>query len=130
MIAAAALLAGTVVPALAVIRNSMVQSRELHQRNLMANYAVQMMEDQAAYVARNWTSTTLAGDFSTDGHGGIRYTLTRSDAVSDGGIVGSLMNISITIYEDADGDDTLDATEIRESYRTKVAKLNTYENEL
>ena len=129
MVAAAALVAGTVVPALSVIREAMSQSRELHRRHLLANYAVRVLEDQIAYAANNWANVTASGSFTTDGHAAIRYTYTRSDAVIDGGIVNGLMNIEVTVYDDEDGDQTLDSGEIQETYRTKVAKLNTYENE-
>ncbi len=129
MLAAAALVTGTVVPALAVIRDSMAKSRDLHQQQLLGNYAVRILEEQTAYAATNWTNETITGSFSADGHGSIRYTLTKSDAPADGGLVSQLMNIVVTVYDDADGDSTLDVSEIQETYRTKVAKLNTYENE-
>jgi type II secretory pathway pseudopilin PulG len=129
MVVAAALMIGTVAPTLAVIRNAMAQSRELHDRHLLANYAVQIMEAQAGVAAADWTSETLTGDWSADGHGQIRYTVTKSDNPSDGGIVNKLMSIEVTAFEDADGDTNLDANEMQETYRTKVAKLNTYENE-
>ena len=63
MLMAAALVSGTVVPALAVIREAMVQSRDLHHQSLLANYAVQLMEDQASYVATNWTNANLGRRF-------------------------------------------------------------------
>ena len=129
MLAAAALVTGTVVPALSVIRDSMAKSRDLHRQHLLANYAVRILEDQAAYASTNWTNETLTGSFLADGHGSIRYTLTKSDALADGGLVNQLMNIVVTVYDDADGDSTLDVGEIQETYRTKVAKLNSYENE-
>lgn len=129
MVMAAALVTGTVVPALAVIRDSMAQSRDLHRRHLLGNYAVRILEDQAAYVATNWTNATISGDFTADGHSSIRYTMTKSDDPNDGGLVGQLMNLEVTVYDDADSDDTLDTDEIQETYRTKVAKLNSYENE-
>ncbi len=129
MVMAAALVTGTVVPALSVIRDSMAKSRDLHRQKLLANYAVNILEDQAAYVATNWTNATIGGDFAADGHGSIRYILTKSDDPADGGLVSQLMNLEVTVYDDTDDDDTLDANEIQETYRTKVAKLNTYENE-
>ena len=72
---------------------------------------------------------TSGGDFSADGHASIRYVLTKSDDPSDGGLVNQLMNIEVTVYDDEDGDTTLDLNERQETLRTKVAKLNSYENE-
>ena len=129
MLAAAALVTGTVVPALAVIRDAMATSRDLHRRQLLANYAVDILEDQAAYVATNWTNAVVSGDFSADGHTKLRYTLTKSDNPSDGGIVNQLMNLEVTVYDDANANSTFDTGELQETYRTKVAKLNSYENE-
>lgn len=126
---AAALVTGTVVPALAVIRDAMAQSRDLHRRHLLSNYAVELIEDHAAYAATNWINTTTTGNFSSDGHSSIRYTLTRSDAVANGGLVGQLMVIEATVFDDTDGDTIADVDERQETYRTKVAKMNSYENE-
>jgi len=80
-------------------------------------------------VATNWTNETVTGDYSADGHGNIRYSLTKSDDPGDGGLVNQLMNLAVTAYDDADGDSTLDPGELEETYRTKVAKMNSYENE-
>lgn len=129
MLAAAALVTGTVVPALTVIRDAMATSRDLHRRQLLANYAVRILEDRAAYVSTNWFNVVVDNDFSTDGHENIRYTLIQSDDPSDGGITDQLMNLEVTVYDDGDGDDSLDVGELQEVYRTKVAKLNSYENE-
>ena len=129
MLAAAALVTGTMVPALVVMRDAMATSRDLHRRQLLANYAVRILEDQAAYVATSWSGAVVTGDFGADGHSRIRYTLTKSDNPSDGGLVNQLMNLEVTVYDDANANSSLDASEIRETYRTKVAKLNTYENE-
>jgi len=131
MVVAAALVTGTLVPALAVIRDAMAQSRALHHRHLLANYAVRSLEDQASYIATNWTNgeTIIAGSYAADGHANIRYSLTKSDDPSDGGVTNQLMNIEVTVYDDADGDLTMDADEMKETYRTKVASLNTYANE-
>ena len=48
MLAAVALVAGTLAPAIVVMRDAMAISREAVQRNLVANYAVQVLEGQAA----------------------------------------------------------------------------------
>ena len=48
MVMAATLVAGTLVPTMAVMRDAMAKSRELSRRNLMSNYAVSVLEAQAA----------------------------------------------------------------------------------
>lgn len=129
---AAALVTGTVVPALALIRDAMTQSREMHKLKLLSNYAVQVLEQQAATIAINWPSpstSTEEGDFASDGHSSIRFEATRSDTPGQGGIIDQLMSIEVLVFEDADNDSNRDADEIQVTYRTKVAKLISYENE-
>jgi type II secretory pathway pseudopilin PulG len=128
MIAATALVAGTLAPALAVMRDAMAISREGARRQLLANYAVQVLESQAALVMQNWANGSASGNFATDGYTTIRYTVSKSDAPADGGLTDQLMHIQVTTYEDADGDSVADADEIQTSFRTKIAKLASYEN--
>ncbi len=129
LVAAAALIAGTLVPALAVIRDAMAESRSLHRRGLLANYAVSILEERAAIAAIDWTNATVTGDFASDGHPNLRYIATASDLSANGGLVGQLMHVGVTVYDDTNSNSTPDSQELQETYRTKVAKLNTYENE-
>ena len=129
MVAAAVLMTSILVPALAVMRDAMAKSRELNRHNLLANYAVRILEDQSALVATNWVNETISGNFSSDGYPNVRYTGTKSDLVANGGLVNQLMHLRVTVYDDANANSTLDSGELRVDYRTKVAKLNSYENE-
>lgn len=124
---ASALVAVALVGALAMLRDGMAASQAIDDRLLMTNYAVSKLEQELAFVASNWTSGSTAGDFAVDGHANLRFTATRSDAVLDGGLVDRLMHIQVTTYVDEDGDDTLDATEQRCTYRTKIGKFASYE---
>jgi type II secretory pathway pseudopilin PulG len=129
MIAATALVAGTLAPALAVMRDAMAASRESARRHLLANYAVQALEQNAGATMQNWTTGTATGNFAADGHPAIRYVLTRSDDLADGGIDDRLMHVQVTVFDDVNGNATHDANEIAVRFRTKVAKLLTYQNE-
>lgn len=128
MLAATALVAGTLAPALAVMRDAMSVSREAVQRQLVANYAVQVLESQSALVMQNWTNGTVTGNLSADGYATIKYTAVKSDAVASGGLVNRLMHIQVTAYEDKDADSVADSNEVKVSVRTKVAKLTSYVN--
>ena len=128
VVAAAVLTAGTLVPSLDVIRSGMSISREGVTRHLLANYATQTLENHCAIVMRSWTSTTATGNFSGDGYSSIRYSVTRSDAVASGGLVNQLMHIQVTVFSDANGNSTWDSGELKAYYRTKVAKLYSYQN--
>jgi len=129
MVAAAVLMTSILAPSLAVMRDAMAKSRDLNRRKLLANYAVRILEDQSALVATNWVNETVGGNFSTDGYPNVRFTGTKSDAVANGGLVNQLMHIQVTVYDDANANLALDSGELKVDYRTKVAKLNSYENE-
>jgi hypothetical protein len=129
MAMAATLVAGTLVPTMAVMRDAMAKSRDLNRRNLMSNYGVSVLESQAATTMISWSTGTATGNFSSDGHASLRYTASRSDAPADGGLTGQLMHIQVRVFDDNDGDSTFDANELSVLYRTKLARLQSYEDE-
>jgi len=124
LIAATALVALTIVPALSLMRDAMAQSRAMNRRNLLAIYAVQKLEEQSAFAMQYWTNATDEDNFAAYGH-----HLSRSDAVADGGIVDRLARIQVIVFDDVDGNLLPGANELQVQFRTKVAKLVTYENE-
>jgi hypothetical protein len=117
------------VPALAMMRDGMTFASTIDKRHLLLIYGVGKMEEQMAIAAADWSEGTASGDFAADGHAGIRFTATRSDDSTSGGISKRLMSVSVTTYSDDDNDDTLDAAEARTILTTKIAKLVTYEYE-
>lgn len=129
MIAATALVAGTLVPALAVMREAMSLSRETHTRSLLSNFAVMKLEENSAIAMRNWTNVDDDGDLSAYGYSNLSFTVQRSDDPADGGITGLLMAITVNVFEDLDADLVPDAGETQVQFRTKISKLLTYENE-
>jgi type II secretory pathway pseudopilin PulG len=126
MILATALVAGTLAPALAVMRNAMATSRETTKRLLLANYAVEVLEYAQGISMQTWFSGTVPGNLASDGYANIRYTITWSDAPASGGVTGKLMHVQVVVFDDANGNSALDSTELAVRYRTKVAKLTTY----
>jgi type II secretory pathway pseudopilin PulG len=129
MVLATALLAGTLAPALAVMRDALALSRETTIRSLLANYVAQKLEEHSALAIGAWTSGSATGTFSAEGHPEIAYNVTRSDSPAEGGITGSLMHVWVTVFEDLDADLNPGSGEIQVSMRTKIAKLATYEND-
>lgn len=129
LVLAVALVGGTLVPALALMRDGMELSRTTDQRLLLSNYAVQKLEERLALVAAGWTTPvddSTTGDLAADGFSSIRYIVTWSDLAANGGLPDQLMHITVTAYLDEDGDDTFDASEPSSVFRTKIAKLATY----
>ncbi len=129
MAMAATLVAGTLIPTMAVMRDAMAKSRELSRRNLLSNYAVSVLEAHSALAMTNWSNTTATGNFTSDGHPSIRYSAVCSDAPANGGITGELMHIQVTVFDDLDSDTTADTNELSVLYRTKIANLQSYQDE-
>ncbi|MEN1680105.1 MAG: hypothetical protein AAGJ46_10965 [Planctomycetota bacterium] len=128
LVFAVALVGGTLVPALALVRDSMELSLETDRRMLLTNYAISTLEQHLALVASTWATGVAEGDFATDGHANLRYTVSRSDQTIDGGIEDRLMHIRVTTYWDEDADDAQDADEKSCSLRTKIGKFASYES--
>lgn len=127
LVLAIALVAGTLAPSLALVRDGMELSRTTDEKALLTNYAVGKVEEQLALVAASWNPGAEAGDFAADGFANIRYVVSRSDNPADGGLTNALMHIQITTYLDEDSDNVLDAEEQRCEFRTKIGKFASYE---
>lgn len=114
------------VPALAVLRDGITLGDKIDTRHLLLTYSVSKLEEQLGIVGASWATGTVAGNFAADGQSSIRYTVTRSDAVVDGGIVGKLMVVTVTTYSDDNGNSAMDASEARTTMTTKIANLVSY----
>jgi hypothetical protein len=114
------------VPALAILRDGMANASKIDTRQLLLVYGVSKMEEQEAIVAASWASGTTTGSFAADGAAGIRYSVMRSDAPASGGLTNQLMNISVTVYSDDNGNAALDAGEAQTTFTTKISKLANY----
>jgi hypothetical protein len=115
-----------IVPALSMLRDGIALGDIIDTRHLLLQYGVSKMEEQLAVIGATWTTGTLTGNFASDGQSSIRFTVTKSDAVVDGGVVGKLMVVTVTTYNDANGNSTMDASEARTTLTTKLAKLVSY----
>jgi hypothetical protein len=127
VVMASAICATALVPALALMRDGMTLANTIDTQHMLLTYAVSKMEQQLAVIGTTWTEGTSTGDFASDGHANIRFSVTTSDAPASGGIDNRLMNVSVTTYSDDDNDDTMDATEARIIVTTKIGKLLSYE---
>jgi hypothetical protein len=116
------------VPSLTLLRDSMTVAENIDTRHLLLVYGVSKMEEQLAVVAASWTTGNASGDFAADGHANVRYTVVRTDNPASGGITDRLMSVTVTTYNDDDGDDTMDANEMQTSLTTKIGKFVSYEN--
>jgi hypothetical protein len=114
------------VPALAVLRDGIALGDKIDTRHLLLTYSVSKLEEQLSIVAATWATGTVTGNFASDGQASIRFSVTRSDAVVDGGIVGKLMVVTVTTYSDDNGNSAMDSSEARTTMTTKIANLVSY----
>lgn len=128
VVLASAICASALVPALAFMRDGIALSDIIDTKHLLLTCGVSKMEEQIAVVGATWPSGTITGNFAADGQAGIRFSVTRSDAVASGGLVNQLMVVTVTAYSDDNGNSAMDASEARLVLTTKVAKLVSYAN--
>jgi hypothetical protein len=114
------------VPALSMLRDGIALGDIIDTRHLLLTYSVSKMEEQLAVVGATWSTGSVTGNFAADGQSSIRYSVTRSDAAIDGGIVGKLMVVTVTTYSDDNGNSTMDSSEARTTMTTKIANLVSY----
>lgn len=126
VVMAAGICAGALVPALALMRDGISLGDSIDKRHLLLMYGVSTMEQQLGIVAASWTTGTATGNFASDGHASIRYSITRSDSAGNGGISNRLMSISVTTYCDDDGNGAMGANEMRTTLTTKIGKFVSY----
>ena len=126
VVLASSICMSALVPALAVLRDGITLGDKIDTRHLLLTYSVSKLEEQLGIVGASWATGTVAGNFAADGQSSIRYTVTRSDAVVDGGIVGKLMVVTVTTYSDDNGNSAMDASEARTTMTTKIANLVSY----
>jgi hypothetical protein len=105
----------------------MSNAAKIDTRHQILIYGISKMEEQLAIVAASWSTGTITGDFSADGAAGIRFSAARTDAPASGGITNRLMNVTVTVYSDDNGNSTLDAGELQTTFTTKISKLVNYE---
>jgi hypothetical protein len=126
VVLASTICATALVPALAVLRDGVALGDIIDTRQRLLTYGVSKMEEQLAIVGATWATGTAAGDFGSDGQPNIRFSVTRSDSPASGGITNQLMNVTVTTYSDDNTNDVMDASEMRSTFTTKVAKSVSY----
>jgi hypothetical protein len=126
VVLASSICATALVPALVLLRDGMTLADLIDTRHLLLSYGVSKMEEQITVVAASWTTGTVTGSFAADGFSAIRYSVTRTDAPASGGLTNQLMVVSVTTYSDDNGNSTMDASEMRTTLTTKIAKTVNY----
>ena len=129
VIAASTIIATALVPALRMMRDSLEVSRSVEEADLMSTLCVDKLEEHLNKTAANWDKTTASGDFSAlEGRSYLKFRVTKSDAVPDGGIGNWLMAITAVVWNDVNGNGSLDGGEKKVTFATKVSKFVSYNN--
>lgn len=131
VIAASTIIATALVPALRMMRDSLEVSRSVEEADLMSTLCVDKLEEHMNKVAATWDKTIASGDFAAlEGRSYLKFQVTKSDSVTDGGISNRLMAITAVVWSDANGNGSLEGGEKKVMFATKVSKFvsyNTYE---
>jgi hypothetical protein len=127
VIVAGGMMVVAIVPALGLMRDGAARSRDLEARQLLTTLGVGLLDRELATAAASWQTTTASGDFSAEGHANLHYSVVRSDSSSDGGIADRLMTVRVIVWDDWNNDNLATGGEPRAVFRTKIAKLASYE---
>lgn len=127
LVCAATILAITLVPALRMMRDAIENGERTEKLAALNQLCVSKLEEQLCLAASAWNAATAAGSFSAEGYSTIRYSVLASQDPADGGIANQLMAVTVTVWDDGDGDGALDAGEPRVSLASKVARLAKYQ---
>jgi hypothetical protein len=126
LLAAITLLSATLVPALRILRDALEQSYEIENLEMINTLVVSKLDERLVLAADAWSPGTTTGDFSSLGYSSIRFQAVASDQPASGGLTDQLMAITVTVWDDENGNSTLDAGEPSSVLASKVAKLEAY----
>ena len=126
LLAASAIVAIAITSTLSLMKQGMEITRDTEQRGMVTTLCISKLEERLAAVPKNFTSSTTSGTFSADGYANIRFTAVHSDNSADGGITGKLMVVTVTVWDDANGNATRDSGEATVTFTSKVAKITAW----
>lgn len=123
LVGATTVIAIALVPALRIMRDCIRLGRNSEMANLMSTLSASKLEEHLISTAANWSATTDAGSFT--GYPTLRYRVVKSDE----GLGSGLMNITSSVWEDSNSNQTWDAGELGTSFATKLARNAAYQLE-
>lgn len=116
------------IPAMNFMTSAIHAGHELETWNRMNLMAVSKLEEQLSIAAADFLEGSDSGKFTDAGLNGIRYTATRSTSAVNGGITDQLMVLTVTVWDDENGNSTVDSGEPQVSYATKLASMTLYQD--
>ncbi|GAB5405532.1 MAG: hypothetical protein Aurels2KO_37630 [Aureliella sp.] len=128
LIAATTIISVALVPALSLMRGSLLNLEHLERNEQLVTLCTSKLETELALTEGTWdlsnTQGAIGGRFPD-----LLFRVSKSDATSEGGIPGELATIDVVVWYDADGGGDLDSGEPRARLSTKLAKVISYEYE-
>ncbi|MEW4455832.1 hypothetical protein AB1L30_24400 [Bremerella sp. JC817] len=122
------LMALAIIPAMNFMAGAIHASHELETWNYMNLLAVGKLEEQLAAAAPDFTEGTYAGTFSDVGLPSVRYMATRTTSPAYGGIADQLMVVTVTVWNDENGNGGQDSGEPEVTFATKLASMKIYQD--
>lgn len=129
LVAATTIITIALVPALQMTRKGIARGADLERAEMRLALCTSLLESEMSQTAATWNLENKTGDFRELGRPELRFAVTKSDALADGGIPDSLTTIEVLVWHDEDAGQDLDANEKQVRLSTKMAKLISYEYE-
>lgn len=117
-----------IIPAMNFMTSAIHTGQELETWNQLNLLAVSKLEEQLSVAAADFLDGSDNGTFSDPGLEGIRYSATRSTSAASGGITDQLMVLTVTVWDDENGNSAVDSGEAQVSYATKLASMALYQD--
>jgi type II secretory pathway pseudopilin PulG len=130
LVAAIAITGAVLVTTLTLTREGMELCRKADLADVMTLLATSRMEQESARAAVDFLPLDESGTFDAEGYPLVRWHAVHSDQNADGGIPDRLMAIALTVWNDADNNGSLDATEASVAFHSKIAHMSDYQNVL
>lgn len=129
LVAATIIISTALVPALRLTRDGVSQLDRLEQAERCHLLCVSKLEETLALTEGNWSMSNTSGHFGSAGWSSHRFTATRTDAASSGGIPNSLCVVQVVVWSDGNGNGSPDSDEVQCTLTSKLAKLQSYDYE-
>ena len=127
VVASAALLAVTLVPALKFMRDAVNRTARVETQQLLATYCASKLDEQLCRAAATFTAANAIGDCSADGYPQIKYWVYGTTDPASGGIANQLMAVYSFVWQDLNGNSTYETGEPYAWAGGAVAKMSRYQ---
>ena len=126
LVAASSIIAIALVPALRIMRDALAVEEDGEYATAMSTLCAGQLEQTLAKTAAAWNTNPESGNYSSLGYSRLKYSVTKSDAPASGGLTGTLIAVTVIVWDDADSNGVLNVGEKSVQFSSKLAKLAAY----